>query len=858
MEIMSHRRLTSPALLLLLAASPALAQPADDPFEAIVANPDGANAALNDTAIPIRNPTEDELRQYLEAFRAINLDATLTVDPDARKPKLGPFSVAAGSDVRLSAGFTKANGEREAVLRTLELVPSSPMKMGPLRFNKMTLDRNGVLRFKLNLNLMGVNFWPQEMTIEKIYRDRDGNLVFKTGGSGLAGAFGPDLRITPQGKVQRYKKPFLGFIGGGWKDVKEGGKPVVVAETIPLDRWPPGATDILKWLPQPAVNAYPAGMDREALAPIVEAVPVSALNVRFTADADPRRITLSNGEGHLDISNHHLDYEANGRFEGRTYVSDPTKRNAYTATARVTGEVDRPGVGRATIDGLDVELTGEHSGSIPFEDPSRIDIEGTLRAKVRGSVSDARLGLPGGPTIHAPGTTRFEFDGDGSAILRPFSEDEAERKEIVISRDSRYSFSTEGPVEIEGLSTTMPGNVSVPDRMRVVAADDPSTPDVDESLGPVLTGEGDMGTKLGFHVARTRLNINGELESGGLISVIEDTDAGRVALRSNLEPGSVMNMRGYVFAGFKADGSGGGARMSTDTRLRGTGTNTRVEANGMTVDMPGATDVDARVAANVRHGTANGAETVVRELAARGSVRLREGEGTVSGGLPGQPSINGRIAAGSNLEFDTGRLLRVNPRTTVMETSGYEDGERGAKVRAHLILEGGSIAHNDLAVAFRGRTEIDLNAALGFRFDPGAAAANGAQPGDPLLTTLDLGLRFAPGSQLKLNQTSGDASTFNLRGSTVFTAHVEAEIAADGTATLGALNGIDLTIEADAIDMKMILGPNNAVTANVGSRTTVRLKNASLELLTGGGMRIHHNGISIEVAAGTIDIGTRR
>ena len=40
-------------------------------FEAIVSNPDGAKTKLDDVSIPIRNPTQDELRQYLEAFETL-------------------------------------------------------------------------------------------------------------------------------------------------------------------------------------------------------------------------------------------------------------------------------------------------------------------------------------------------------------------------------------------------------------------------------------------------------------------------------------------------------------------------------------------------------------------------------------------------------------------------------------------------------------------------------------------------------------------------------------------------------------------------------------------------------------------
>lgn len=163
--------------------------------------------------------------------------------------QFGPFSVPNATRVHMQAKFDKRAGDGEAVLRTLEFVPSNPMALGPLVFNRMTMDSKGAIHLKLNLKLLKMNFWPQELTIEKIYKDRDGNLVFKMDGSGLAGAFVPDIRIRPDGTVQRFKRGFLG-IGRGWKNFKVDGEVFKLDGTLPIDRWPPRATDIMDWLPQ--------------------------------------------------------------------------------------------------------------------------------------------------------------------------------------------------------------------------------------------------------------------------------------------------------------------------------------------------------------------------------------------------------------------------------------------------------------------------------------------------------------------------------------------------------------------------------------------------------------------------------
>lgn len=116
--------------LAMVAGAPAFAQPSD-PFAAIVGDADGANAALNDLAVPLRNPTEAELRQYLAAFQVINVSARATVaSPGASvQVPFGPFQAETGTQVGIRAGFEKRPGERDGVLRTLELTPTKPLKI---------------------------------------------------------------------------------------------------------------------------------------------------------------------------------------------------------------------------------------------------------------------------------------------------------------------------------------------------------------------------------------------------------------------------------------------------------------------------------------------------------------------------------------------------------------------------------------------------------------------------------------------------------------------------------------------------------------------------------------------------------
>lgn len=858
---MVGRRITPLVLgLALFATAPAWAQPAGDPFEAIVADREGADVKLNDVAIPARNPTQDELRQYLEAFRVVNLSANFTVDDGTRRSNanvlvpagealLGPFAVPNGTQVRLAAGFTKRPGETEGVLRTLEMIPTNPMALGPLRFNKMTLDGNGVLHLALNLKVMGFDFWPQELTIEKIYRDAEGNTVFKTGGTGLAGKFVPDIRIKPDGTVQRYSKGWVfGLFGKGWKDLESDGKKVTVPATIPIDRWPPRTTDLLHWMPQP--TGAPTAPDSE-----VPPIPITAMNVNFVADADARRIALSNGEGYLDLSNHRMEVVTNGKFDGRDYVSDATKRNDFHASATVSGEVNRPGMGRAKIDRLELNVEGDHSARVTFDHPEETELSVGMRAHARADLRDVELGLPGTPTVKARDGAHASFDGDARLTLYPNKPGTAaEKKELAISPESRYGFSVDGPVTLSNLGSVAPAGVTLPDSITVRPADDPTTT-VDESAGPTFAMDGNLGTRMGFVFARTDIALHGETATDGAIGVLTGEGANRTELRTTLKEGASVHLDTYAFAGIKENTLvGGGVRVTPDLRIHGTGEGTVVRGNGLEANLPGVVDVDARVAANVRQGTTEGNVTEVRAVAAEAHVTMREGEGTVTAGLPGGPVLSGRVGEGTRFDLSTGTLRRADVHGSTLETDGYADGRKAARLSAHLVLVGGSVAQRDLALAFSGRTEVDLALALGFRVDPRAAAGQPASR-DPIAMDLDLGVRFAAGSSLRMNQNgTASSNTLRLRGETSFTLHAEAKVdPSTGTPTLAGLDAVDVTLEANGFDLRQVLGAS-ANTVAVDSRSTVRLKKARVELLPKG-IRIHHQGIVIEVAAGTIDVG---
>jgi hypothetical protein len=841
--IMTRNTLMRNALLattIALLASPVMAQ--DDPFAAIVDSPDGASTRLNDVSLPMRQPTKDELRQYLEAFHTVDVAAAFTIDDrtgshSARfgvpsgHAEVGPIQTKNGTRLEVKAGFEKRPGEREAVMRSLLIKPTNSVRsvgfLG-MRFHKLHMDSKGLIHVKLNLRAMGIDFLPTDLVIEKIHKDSKGNMIFETEGHWI-----PDVMITPNGDVKR--ESFFLHRWIAFKDLK--GNKLKIPPTVKLTDWPPKASDLLAYLPEEGEESASLAESVATLKPVLKSIPITDLNLKFSADADPRRIKLSNDEGYIDLDEHTLRYEANGSFAGRTYTSNPNKPNTYSATASLSGKVKREGLGSATIDRVDVALTGEHSGTIPFEDLDAINVEGTLNADIDGEFSDVVVGLPGGPTVAANGRSTVNFDGDGKLILRPFSSDPADKKELIISKDSRYSFRTEGDVELSNLGSLAPEGVTLPDSMTL----EPKNGE------PVFSGEGDLGTKMGFAFARPTFEVRGTVKRGAVLAL----EGGEIS--TTLKPGATVEVDGMAFAGIKTDTfEGGGVRLTADAKLSGTGTNTSINSNGVSAEFPGEADVDVRLATNVRRGTRNGDETIVRSLGVNGKATLRTGEGEVTMGLPGQPKLSGTVAPGTSVEFDTGVLRRKDNTGTVLETEGFKDGKRGATVNAHLVLTAGSIAHRDLALAFAGRTVVDLNAALGFRMDP-MNPQTGAELRD---AKLGLTVQFPQGGDLTFKQGASTSATVKLDGSTKISLSTVVALKADGSPELRSLDNVNIQITANAVDLKTILQPLGSAVISIGSRSTVQIKNATVKFLEKG-MRITHKGISVEIAPGVIEIGTR-
>ena len=119
-----------------------------------------------------------------------------------------------------------------------------------------------------------------------------------------------------------------------------------------------------------------------------------------------------------------------------------------------------------------------------------------------------------------------------------------------------------------------------------------------------------------------------------------------------------------------------------------------------------------------------------------------------------------------------------------------------------------------------------------------------------------MSIAFDRGSTLRLTQGNTMDAKLVLSGNTRITAHAPVKVdPRTGTPTLDGNVGLDLTIEGESIDLKQVLEPMGAaVTHRIGSRTTARIRGAKVEVLERG-FRIHHEGISVEIAAGVIEFG---
>lgn len=862
------------AALALAGASAAQAQPSPragaDPFAAIVGDPDGANAQLNDVTLPVRNPTAEELRQYLAAFQVLNASATLTLDDPTRSeatfrtPKpvsFGPFKAPNGTRLRVAGGFHKRPGEEEAVLRTLEIVPDREITaMGLAKFRRAYLDEKGVLHFQASAALIG----RQEVTVEKVYRDREGNLRFKLGGDGLGGTIfakgvlGGELRVLPDGRVERWSRGFLGLnlISTGWEPVKDlDGKQVQVPFLAGIRTWPPRASELVDMIgaaestPVPGAPTDPIAASRAVL----DAIPVSALEVRFQGKADPKEIRLSGGEGTLRLSDHELELVSHGRFKGRTYHTDAGLPNSYRLTGTVSGQVSRAGT-RARLDRVHFDLRGTHGATIPFDDPTKTVLDAALESAVDVQLSDVRTELPDGTYLVVPGQVRAGFRGEGSLTLRPLGGED--RSELRIDRrKNHYDLSVSGPVEVGGMR--LPGPATLPERMVLQPVDG----------RPVLQGSGTLGTKMGFLFTKTELDLEGTTATPGAVGILEGSGATRREVKTTLKPGARVKLHLYTFAGVKesaleglvAASLGGGAptqplelgavNATVDARISGEATNTVVSGPELELVAPGAR-LDARVASSVRLGTPNGAETEVRGAAAEAHLELTA-PAELEAGLPGQPRLRGTAGAGTRVDFTSGELRR-DPRSGVL--SG-----QGARLEAHLVLTQGSLAHQDLALALKGRMEVDLTAVIGFKVDPRAALSGGAPVSEPVDLDLALSLELAPGTVIG-GQQAGSSGQLRLRGATTITAHARAKVdPRTGSPTLGGLSGIDVSITADGLDLQALLAPlGSSVTASTSGRSTVRLRQASFEMLADGGLRIRHQGLSVELAPGELVVRPTR
>jgi hypothetical protein len=817
-----------------------LAHAQDDPFEAILSDRSGVTAALNDSAIPFQNPTEDELRQYLEAFCVVNVTSNFTIDDGTGRSsrvgmptEFGAFKARNGTRVSLKAKFARPKGKREAVLSELEFVPSSPMSMGPLRFNRMTMDSKGILRFKLNLNLMGLDFWPQELAIEKIFRDTKGNLVFRTGGSGLAGAFGPDMRIKPDGTVQRWSKGWwlFGWHNRGWKTVKDPkGKPIKLGDTLPIKHWPPRATDIMDWLPvEGREGTKPIREGLSAMVPFLDSVPITDISTRFVARAGKKRIKLSDGRGTLYLKDHGIDVTSTGRFHGRTFVSDPSRPNRFRVSGRFSGVVREKGLAEAVIKNAHFEAKGTHETRIPWSNLDEVSVVADYTGSTNVTASRVRAEIPGGGSATAKVVT-LTGRGGGRVHLKPLSEDPSDRAEVTLNSDNTFVMNAKR-LDLAGLAG--PGGTSLPSL---------SLRGVDGK--PAIHGEGTLGnTDSGSVIAHGRFDVDAETRASGMASIIDDGLKARTTLRK----GTKVTGRVDATVGIRDDLRGAGVHTTADLRIKGTAANTHAEAGTLTADVPVA-DVEARVALEARFRTTDGAPAMaVRRAAAEATVTVREPGGSVSVSTNDGASFGADLRPGSRFGLETGVMAQPDAGSSFLET-------KDAKIDAHLVLGATTAEYKTLTTAFAGEAVVDLEAALGFTVDP-AGFRPGARPlgDDPITMSLDVTVSVPGGGTLTSSKNGARTATVRLAGTTRITAKTRVTVdPVTGAPTLGALRGVDVRLTANATDLRKILQPLG-IGVSVNSRTTVRIRKATVEF-TETGARITHRGITIRIAPGRITV----
>lgn len=785
--------------LLLLLPSALMAQ--DDPFARTVGGDPGVATRIARDLLPSETPSKAQLRQYVEALRVLSLTTDVTLDDGRRRrtTALGSSWVPTGTKVRFQAEFARPRNGGSPVLRTLSIVPNNAIRSQDATIHRIDLDRNGNMHVRLTRDGRYI-----DLNIHKIYRDRAGNLVFRTQADNqgwLVNRFVPDFRITPNGTLQKNSKNHLVPWERGWETVNKNGRPVNIGMSLPLKRWPPRASDLVDLLGGDTGGRRNGGGGGGGAPPkpgFLAALPIRDVSVGLKAKTDPVLLKPKSERGWVALRSGEVDLALHGKPGKQGGIElDPRKRNDVRVKARVDGVVTAPEV-KGKLLGLDVDVTGKLRGRIGGAHGTDLTVD--VDAKGKADVAEVTVDVPGRTGIRFP-RAGGAFVGGGSVRLR-----DGKKPALSLDPDNRVSGRVNGPLTL----TRVPGTDGKP--ITLANGDEPVIR-AGGQLDPNLKGRG----------------LAGALNGG---AVVNGTTTRDVKVRVGQDDRTVSTT---IKQGARVEGS---LTRDSETRgtlnVRGTAADTRIRRDHVVVSLP---EVDVSL-------------TGEATLGAKGELQDARGQATLTSRKPGT------IDLPLGLDPAKAPSLRalLGPGSTVKVSGNLDDGT--ARVDANLKLDGANVRKGLIPLAaLEGKGSLDLSTV--FEIDPATFGGGADAAGKPVPLDLGLKLGLDKGASLSLGPL-GSLGKIDLTDAASVSLDLKGEVdPKTGKPQLKGLDGVDVTIRGKGLDLsklKQLTG--KGVDLNLGQgEASVRIKNANIRVDANGRLKVVHEGISLELAPGTIELG---
>ncbi len=702
MRALNFRGLTAVTVTLFLAATARASEP--EPQDR---NPGSASKlpsldqtfGLGDSSQPgtgMAGLSAHQVNEYVQSVQSLNValafktDKNRTVDLGDTShwhvhhwgplpipvPNLNPgIQVQGGSEVRLTAGYSKKNGEAVATLDDVKL-QAPAVHFGPfglLSVEDAEIKSDGSMDLKLSRYLPTLH-------VTQITKDGDGDVHLHV-------KWFPDVYITPKGDVQIH-------IGPSWCHYT---KTIGHVSVNIFAEWPPKLEDVLALAAAPAA-AKSRGMANMLSPATRQAIDSIAGNATFDLNATTKG-TPVDLKGVKTTGDAQLSVHGEGRVQNGVF-STVGNNNTASVKLKVGGlDANLANGDSVKLDHANVDVSGHYQLDLPLADPSKhllVDFAG--KAGLDASGKDANLALPSGATVHLA-----NFDGSANGAVS--FHDGADGRRFQLDSGS-YSLGASGPIQVKKVgpisSLDMDGQLS--------------------SHGTVKIGPGGIAQLTG------NLDAKGELAQGLPLSFKGVNTS--LAKGSSVEV-SLDHLDAAVSLPFAVGQSGKpaleSATASGKVHLSGAVGDTTVLKNGVAVHSQGAAvNVDLQGTATAKPGSLDAKGHVT------GTATL-EGPTTVDGRLPDGTRVDTSLASGSSVSLDgtVGKdasglsadgTIKTNASVGATAISGKGVSVNAPSGTVSLAVTGktgssGTTAHIDANAALGQGASVDYQAPGGVKVD---------------------------------------------------------------------------------------------------------------------------------------------